>query len=336
MSTSAPGVRPVAAYTDRDDVDVTAGAALLRDNGFDVRYLDTQDPAAIRKGAADAAALLVGYAHIDADLIGSLPNLRIIALMSMGYNNIDLDAARRRGIWVTNIPGAATEEVAAHTLALTLALTRDLAFYLDAARNGRWNSRNEAPPVRLSCKRLGLIGLGRIGQRFGALARHTFADVVGYDPLLAETPEAAAALRSAGIRRTGFDEVLETSDVVSLHVPLTEATDKLINQASLRRMRPGSYLVNVSRGQLLDVPAVVDALDSARLAGVAVDVLEEEPPPAAHPLLTHPRALVTPHVAYLSDVTEAEYVRQQAQNVLSWRRDGAPDAPLFPLERVQA
>lgn len=333
MSTSAQTpARPLAVYTDLEDTDFDAGVALLQDAGFDVKYLDSKDPAEIIRGAQGAAALLVGYAEIGAEIIAALPELRIIALMSMGFNNVDVAEARRRGIWVTNIPGAATEEVAAHAFTLALAMSRGLPFYSQAARSGQWNSRNDVQPVRLSEKRLGVVGLGRIGRRFGALAGPAFADVVGCDPLLPDTPETAAELAAAGIRRTGFDELLETSDVLSLHVPLTPQTDQLINDGTLARMPAGSYLVNVSRGALVDVPAVVRALDAGTLAGYGADVLEEEPPPVDHPLLSHPRALVTPHVAYLSDRTDAEYVRQQAQNVVSWHLTGQPDAPLFPLE----
>lgn len=324
--------RPLAVYTDMDDTDFAAGVSLLEAAGFDVRYASSQDPAVIAREAAKATALLVGYAQIDADLLDKLPDLRIIALMSVGYNNVDLDEARRRGIWLTNIPAAATEEVATHALALALAAVRDLPFFAQAVNNGEWNIRNDRAPLRLSSRRLGLVGLGRIGRRFGQLASPTFGEVIGYDPMLPDTPETEAELKAAGIRRTGLDEVLETSHVLSLHVPLTPETDKLMNAGTIARMPAGSFLVNVSRGQLIDVEAVVEALDAGHLAGVAVDVLEQEPPAADHPLLTHPRALVTPHVAYFSDHTDSEYVRQQAQNVASWYATGTPDTPIFPLE----
>ncbi|MCG2621819.1 C-terminal binding protein [Arthrobacter sp. I2-34] len=333
MSTNAHNrVRPLAVYTDMDDTDFSAGVALLEDAGFDVRYLGSQDPQVIAREAAGAVALLVGYAAIDAGLIAALPDLRIIALMSMGFNNVDIEAARSRGIWVTNIPGAATEEVAAHAFTLALALARELPFYAGAVRSGQWNVRNDSRPVRLSEKRLGLVGLGRIGTRFGQLAAPAFAEVVGYDPLLPENPDTARKLAAAGIRRAGLDEVLETSDVLSLHVPLAPATEGMINARTLARMPHGSYLINVSRGPLIDVGAVAEALDDGRLAGYGADVLEEEPPPAAHPLTSHPRALITPHMAYLSDRTDAEYVRQQAQNVASWHATGRPDAPVFPMD----
>ena len=337
MSTNTPGRdRPLAVYTDMDDTDFAPGVALLESAGFNVRYLDSQDPEVIARESAGAEALLAGYAQITAEVIEALPRLRIIALMSVGFNNVDIEAARNRGIWVTNIPAAATEEVATHAFALALAITRDMPFYAGQVRGGNWNVRNGILPPRLSERRLGLVGLGRIGRKLGALAAGTFGEVVGYDPMLPDTAETAEDLRAAGIRRTDLDQLLRTSDVLSLHVPLTPETERLIDADAIRRMPPGSYLVNVSRGQLLDVPAVVEALDAGHLASVAVDVLDQEPPAADHPLVAHPRALVTPHVAYLSDRTESEYVCQQAQNVVSWLRHGTPDTPLFPLESVQA
>jgi D-3-phosphoglycerate dehydrogenase len=131
------------------------------------------------------------------------------------------------------------------------------------------------------------------------------------------------------VRRTTLEEVLETSAVVSLHVPLTESTRNLIDADALSRMRPGSYLVNVSRGQLVDSIALREAVDSGHLRGAALDVLDTEPAPVDHPLLGHPRIHVTPHVAYFSERAIAEYVRIQAQNVVSFRRNGSPDTPLF-------
>ncbi|GLB67883.1 C-terminal binding protein [Arthrobacter mangrovi] len=337
MSTNIPSRdRPLAVYTDMDDTDFAPGVALLESAGFEVRYLDSQDPEVIARESAGAEALLAGYAQITAEVIAVLPHLRIIALMSVGFNNVDIEAARNRGIWVTNIPAAATEEVATHAFALALAVTRDMPFYAGQVRRGNWNVRNGILPPRLSERRLGLVGLGRIGRKLGTLAAATFGEVVGYDPMLPDTTETAADLRAAGIRRADLDEVLRTADVLSLHVPLTPETEHFIDADAIRRMPAGSYLVNVSRGQLLHVPAVVEALDSGHLAGVAVDVLDQEPPAADHPLVAHPRALVTPHVAYLSDRTDSEYVRQQAQNVVSWLRHGTPDTPLFPLESVQA
>jgi phosphoglycerate dehydrogenase-like enzyme len=323
--------RPVAVYTDMEDLDYSAGVALLEDNGYDVRYLGTQDPAVIADQAKDAEALLVGYAPVTAEVMDAIPGLKIIALVSMGFDNVDLVAAKERGIWVSNIPGVATEEVASHALALALAVTREIPFFQGRVAEGDWNARPDGMVFRLSQERLGLIGLGRIGSRLGELASGVFGEVIGYDPYLPDTPATREMLAKAGIRRTGLEEVLAESAVVSLHMPLTEETHHIINAESLSTMRPGSYLVNVSRGQLIDDEALRTAVDSGHIRGAALDVLDVEPAPADHPLMGHPRILVTPHVGFLSDYTLAEYIRIQAQNVISRARSGAPDTPLFEL-----
>lgn len=329
MSTST---RPIAVYTDMEDIDHSAGVALLEEHGYDVRYLGSQDTAVIMEQAKDAEALLVGYASVTAEVMDAIPGLKIIALLAMGFDNVDLDAAKERGIWVSNLPGVATEEVASHALALALAVTREIPFFQERVAEGDWNGRPDTTVFRLSQERLGLIGLGRIGSRFGELASGVFGEVIGYDPYLPDTPAAKDMLAKAGIRRTGLDEVLAESAVVSLHMPLTDETRHIINAESLAAMRPGSYLVNVSRGQLIDDAALRAAIDSGHLRAAALDVLDIEPAPADHPLMGHPRILVTPHIGFLSDHTLAEYIRIQAQNVISQARTGAPDTPLFALE----
>lgn len=321
-----------AVYTDMDDVDFRTGARLLEDAGFTVDYLNTQDPERIIAQAHDATALLVGYASITAETMDAMPSLRIIALLSMGFNNIDVKAARERGIWVTNIPGAATEEVATHALALTLAVTRGLPFYGTTVQSGEWNARDAIVPPRLSQARLGILGLGRIGTRFAEFSGAVFGEVVGYDPVLPDTPEIRRRLKDAGIRRTSLEEVRATSTVLSLHMPLTPETAGMIDAPFLSLMPQGSFLVNVSRGALVDSQAVRDSIDAGHLAGAGLDVLDEEPPArGSHPLLGHPRILITPHMAYLSDFTEGEYVRQQAHNVVAWQSSGRPDAPILEL-----
>lgn len=323
--------RPVAVYTDMEDLDFTAGRALLEAAGYEVRYLATRDPEAIVAGAAGAEALLVGYAPVTAAMLDRLPGLRIVALVSMGFDNVDIEAARACGVWVTNLPGVATEEVATHALAMMLSALRELPFFEKRVAEGDWLSRPRHAVPRLSEQRLGLVGLGRIGRRLAGLARPLFGEIVAYDPYLPDTAEQREELAREGIRLTDLDEVLATTAAVSLHVPLTETTHHLIGAEQLGRMRAGSVLVNVSRGQLIDGAALRDAVDSGHLRAAALDVLDVEPAPAGHPLVGRPRIQVTPHVAFLSERTLAEYVRIQAQNVVTLRDAGRPDTPLFDL-----
>ncbi|TFC16375.1 C-terminal binding protein [Cryobacterium algoritolerans] len=316
--------KPLAIYTDNEDIDPTPGIRLLEQSGFTVRFLETLDPERILAESRGAQALLVGYAPIPDWVIAGLPDLRIISLISMGFDHVDLDAARSAGVWVTNLPGVATEEVATHALGLILATTRDFPFFERVAGED-WNARPARTPPRLSQKTLGLMGLGRIGAKLAGFASSLFGEIIGYDPYLAQNPEATARLESLGVHLAGFDEVLASADVLSLHLPLTPETRGIINAESLARMKPGSYLVNVSRGQLIDTPALARALDSGQIRGAGLDVLDAEPAPADHPLLAHERTIVTPHVGFLSDHTLAEYVRIQAQNVISLSATGEPE-----------
>ncbi|MCX4097024.1 C-terminal binding protein [Nocardia sp. alder85J] len=307
----------LAVYTDIDDLDPSPGVTLLEDNDFRVRVLATRDPGEIAAAAAGATALLAGYAPVGAQLLDRLPRLRIVSLLSQGSDTVDMAAATARGVWVASVGDAATEEVATHAWALALALVRRLDFF---ALHGRrdWLARPAAGPRRLSELTLGLIGLGRTGTRIAALAAGSVRRILGHGhgPI------------PAGVTATSLDEVVARSDLLSLHLPLTAATAGLIDARRLAAMPPGAWLVNVSRGGLVDAEALADALDSGHLAGAALDVLDTEPPPAGDRLAGHPRVLLTPHIAYLSDASARDYVLTQARNVVHWRRTGRP---LWPV-----
>jgi D-3-phosphoglycerate dehydrogenase len=326
--TEHQGKRPVVVYTDVDDTDPAPGIALLEANGFEVRVLGTRDPERIVAEAEDADALLPGYAAIGRDVIAALPRLRVIALMSMGFDYVDVDAATEHGVWVTNVPGAATEEVATHALALLLAAARQLPYYTASATPDRWNARAVPAPPRLSELTLGIVGLGRIGRAFARVAGPLFGRVVGYDPMLPDTASTADELAALGIERTSLEEVRRRSDALSLHLPLTPETERMVDAAFLDEMPAGALLVNVSRGGLVDNAALVAALDSGRLSAAALDVLDQEPPGPQHPLVGRDDVVLTPHIAYYSRRTEIDYVRIQAQNAVSALATGTPDSPV--------
>lgn len=262
-----------------------SAVALLRAAGCAIHYTPPYpSPEAlaelVRRVRADA--ILSRQGKVGADVMDASAALRVVARHGVGVDDVDLEAARARGLLVTRAPGSNTVAVAEHTLALILALAKNLRPFGAAIEAGGWRG-GETQARDIAGLRLGLIGLGDIGRTVRPLAEAFGMAVAGCD-------EAAVA---AG----GLPALLGVSDVVSLHCPLTPRTRHLIDAAALAAMPAGSFLVNTARGGIVDEAALLAALDRGHLAGAALDVFEDEPPPAGHPLRRHPRVIATPHVA---------------------------------------
>jgi D-3-phosphoglycerate dehydrogenase len=287
--------------------------------GHELLIAQCRTAADVIDAARDVDAVLVQYAPITAEVLEALPGLRLVSRYGVGVDVVDQDAARARGVWVCNVPDYGTAEVALHAVAMLLALLRDLAGHGRNVRAGLWDYRRGARLQRPDGLTLGVVGLGRIGRMTMERAAPWFGRCVGYDPHLPDDAWPAA------VERVGLEELFTRSNAVTLHLPLTTGTRGVVGADLLARMPVGSYLVNTARGGLVDLDAVRGALDDGRLAGVALDVLPEEPPPSDHPLLAHPRVLVTPHVAWYSEESEVELRRKAAQNVVTWARTGRPD-----------
>jgi D-3-phosphoglycerate dehydrogenase len=314
------GVRVLVTDADYGDSDIET--EVLAAAGHELRTAQCRTAEDVIAAAQDADALLVQYAPVTAEVLAALPRLRLVSRYGVGVDVVDTDAARERGVWVCNVPDYGTTEVALHAVAMLLALLRNLAGHDREVRAGRWDHRLGGRLPRPGSLTLGVVGLGRIGRMTLERAAPWFGSCVGYDPHL---PDDAWP---AGAERLGLEELFARSDVVTLHLPLTRETRGLVDADLLARMPPGSYLVNTARGGLVDPDAVLAALDDGRLAGVALDVLPEEPPPVGTPLLAHPRALVTPHVAWYSVDAEVELRRKAAENVVEWARTGRPTYPV--------
>ena len=259
--------------------------ALLQAAGCTIHYTPPYPSPELLAGLVRdvrADAILSRQGKVGADVMDASAALRVVARHGVGVDDVDLDAARARGLLVTRAPGSNTVAVAEHTLALILALAKNLRPLGATIEAGGW--RDAETQVRdVAGLRLGLIGFGDIGRAVRPLAEAFGMLVAGCDQ------EAVAAGE--------LPALLGTSDVVSLHCPLTPQTRHLIDAPALAAMPPGSFLVNTARGGIVDEAALLAALDRGHLAGAALDVFEDEPPPFAYPLRRHPRVIATPHVA---------------------------------------
>ncbi len=270
-----------------------------------------------------ADGLLVWHdIRLSARAIHAATQCRIITRIGVGFDNVDRAAARDRGIVVCNVPDYGTEDVADHALMLLLALAKNLPQFTADLRAAppRWNARRNERMPRLRGMVLGVIGLGRIGTATAMRARAFGLDVVYFDPYLADGMDKALGVR----RADSLEQLLRQADVISLHVPLTDETRGMINAATLARGKPGQFLINTARGPVCDTTAVLAALERGQLAGVGLDVLPIEPPPAEDPLLRafrdprhprHHRILVTPHAAFYTEEGFVEMRRKAAEEV---------------------
>ncbi|RWZ68153.1 C-terminal binding protein [Labedella populi] len=302
--TAAADDRPVVVITESGGVDPGGGGALLEENGFEVVVLagtlpigEVSGPSSERRRAAVAA--IIGLAPFGANEMDQLPDLRIIATTSTGVDMVDARAAADRGIEVVGLGGVATKEVATHALALILASLREVQAGMDVVRGGGWTSELTVTPPDIGRLVLGLVGFGRIARETARIARPLFGRIVATDPFVTESEH--------GVELVEFDDLLDSADVVSLHVPATADSRGLIARDALARLRPGALLVNASRAEIVDSAAVLDALESGRLSRYAADVLDGEPPAADDPLRSHPRTIVTPHMGFLSTSSLERY-----------------------------
>lgn len=271
-------------------------------------------------GAPDRLAAELPRAHalvvrsdtrVTAERLDAAPHLMVIGRAGTGVDNIDVDAATRRGVAVLTAPGANTVSTAEHTIALLLSLLRRVPAAAASMREGRWD-RKQFAGSELFGKRLGIVGLGRIGIRVARVARAFGMSVVAYDPYL---PRERAD--EIGAELLPLDEVLTSADVVTLHLPLTDETRQLMNRERLAAMKPGAVLVNAARGGLIDTVALLEALETGRLAGAALDVFDPEPLPADSPLRRQERLLLTPHLA----ASTAEAQDRVAVEICGYVRD---------------
>jgi D-3-phosphoglycerate dehydrogenase len=271
---------------------------------------------------ADADAILLNQAPMTAEVIEHLEKCRVISRYGIGYDNVDHRIAERRGIWVTNVPGYCTEEVAEHALGLLLSCVRGIPFRDRSIRQGRWNLNQ--PIRRMSGSTLGIVGFGATGRAFWEKVQG-----FGFSRILVADNHGGGWIKP-GIfaQAAGFEEIIRESDFISLHVPLNERTRYCINTESLAAMKDGVIIVNTSRGPIIDEAALVLALQSGKVAAAGLDVFEREPLPADSPLLALDNAILTDHSAYYSREAVSTLKTRTAMNARDVLEGRPPKTPV--------
>jgi D-3-phosphoglycerate dehydrogenase len=293
-----------------DHVSESGLAPLLEDGRFQVTRIDDSATDAFLAALADADGLVVRSAtRVTREMLDKGPGLRVVGRAGVGVDNIDLQAATERGIAVLNSPAGNTVAAAELTMALILSVVRRVAEADRSMRVGEW-ARSHLRGVQLKDRTLGLVGAGRIGSEVANRCRAFGMKVLVYDPYL--TTEYADDL---GLALTSLDEVLTHGDIISLHVPLTDETRHLIDAKALALIKPGAFVVNVSRGGVIDEDALAQALTEGHLAGAALDVFESEPLSPESPLLRLPNVVLTPHLGASTVEAQELVAREIAESV---------------------
>ncbi|MBN2875366.1 MAG: C-terminal binding protein [Spirochaetales bacterium] len=310
--------KPLAVVTDDRFGSVDEERKVLEELGVELRVASCASSADVALACADADAILVNLAPIDAAAITAMPRLRVVSRYGIGMDNVDQVACASRGIAVANVPGYCDDEVAEHALGLLLAMTRGVAERDAAVRTGAWNV--PTPQRAVSGSTVGVAGFGGAGRAFArAVLGLRPASLIVWSPTTtqARLDEALGPLASAfGVRlaAVSFDELLTESDFLSVHLRLEPSSAGIFGRGEFLRMKPGSFFVSTARGGLVDSAALAEVLRAGYLAGVGLDVLDTEPPPPDHPLLSSPRVVLTDHCAYRSTRSVSELKRRCAQN----------------------
>lgn len=315
--------KPFVWILDDEWTDHSMELAIYEQNGFNVKITrsenlteDTEKYAS----HADGVVAQIGF-PCGKGLIERLDNCKIIAISGVGYNHVDIEAASARGIYVANVPDYCIEEVSDHTVALMLFLTRRLGMYREKVRQGGWDPLDIPTIHRLQEQTIGLLGFGRIARRVAEKVKPFSARVIAHDSYVDDD-----VVKQRGVHPVSLEELLEQSNILSLHVPLTEETRNLLNRERLSKLPQGAFIVNTCRGGIIDERALQAAIEEGHIAGAGLDVLTVEPPSPDHPLFRMEEVIVTPHSSYISEEAVAELKRRTCETVINGVQGKVPYA----------
>ncbi len=294
------------------------GLALLRaEPGLEVVVSTKLDTAALRAALAEADGIVIrSGTQLTAEVLRDQPRLKVIVRAGVGVDNIDVPSATRQGIIVMNTPGGNTVSTAEHTIALMLALSRNVAKANDSLKAGKWD-RNKFTGTQLGGKTLGVVGLGRVGLAVAKRAQGFDMQVLGFDPFL--SPERALEF---GITSLPLEELWPKCDYLTVHTPLSDETRNIIGAEALKRVKPGVRIINCARGGLIDEAALLEALNAGKVAGAAIDVFDPEPPAGDHALIKHPNVLVTPHLGASTEEAQISVSVEAAHLLVNYFKTG--------------
>ena len=300
---------------------------VLREVDAEVRVFRAGSVEDARRAFASAHGILVNLFPITADLIESLEGCRVISRYGVGYDNVDVEAATRKQIWVTFVPDYCFEEVADHALALLLCCIRKVGYKDRMVRQGKWNTHRDQPCYRVEGRTLGIIGYGNAAHTLlRKVSGLGFGRVLMCDPYVR-----ASTIKAAGAVPVDLPVLLAESDYISVHVPLTPETRHMIGRAEFSLVKPGAILVNTARGPVVDEKALAEALASGRLGGAGLDVFETEPLPESSPLRKLDTVVFTDHAGWYSEESVVELKTKAARNVAAVLAGGKPPYPVNRL-----
>lgn len=294
----------------------------LRELG-ELTVYDRTAPEDVLERAKGAQVILTNKVVITKELMDKLPDLRYIGVLATGYNVVDIPAARKHGIIVTNIPAYSTMSVAQMVIAHLLNITNQVALHSDAVKQGEWQRNKDfsfslTPLIELDGKTLGIVGLGNTGTATARIAQSLGMRILAY------SSKSADALKEMGIEKAdSYEQLFREADVLSLHCPLTEETHHLVNAERLKLMKPTAILINTGRGPLVDEAALADALNEGRIMAAGVDVLQEEPPRNGSPLINARNCYITPHIAWATKAARERLLNIAVANVKAFM-EGKP------------
>ena len=315
----------VVLVTDHPWPSVDAEVEALAQSGARPLFAPTGEEGELIELVGDAEGILTCFARVTDRVVEAGSRLQVIGRYGVGVDNIAVGEATKRDILVTNVPSYCEHEVSEHVLALLLALARRIPTFDDGVRAGDWSLARGQPIHRVAGSTLGIVGFGHIGRMLASKARGLGLRIIVHQPRASDEE-----LRAAGVEPLSLAELAAHSDFVSLHVPLADDTKHLVDREFLRAMKPSAFLVNASRGAVVDRDALLEALQNGWIAGAGLDVFEPELLPPADPLLALPNLIATPHVAYYSEESLVDLGRLAAENVAAVLGGQRPAAVVNP------